>query len=225
MARAVYWGVLHRAAKIPWGWAVVAVAATVLGLASLRYALPIVSFPSELPNFRLRHGWLVVHAICAAIALLAGPWQFARRLRNRSLRTHRWVGRIYCAAVGAGWVASVPIAAHANTGSVASAGFLVLGALWAGTTLFGYFSIRRGLVQTHREWMMRSYAVSAAAITFRLYLPLLAFVGIRYPANYPIATWACFIPNLVFAEWLIRRGAGAWVLDRRLRAVGLGVPK
>jgi uncharacterized membrane protein len=172
---------------------------------SLRYALPAVPHPANLPNFRLRHSWLVAHALFAAVALLAGPWQFLMALRQHLPSVHRWLGRTYCATVAAAWFASLPIAFHANTGAFASAGFVALGAFWIVTTLLGYQEMRKGRVQAHRRWMIRSYSLAAAAITLRIYLPVLPFMGIHTPASYRIAAWACWIPNLLFAEWLIRR--------------------
>lgn len=187
------------------GWVLLTFFAVTTGLESLRYALPHVPFPAPLPNFLARHDWLIAHAVCSSIALLAGPWQFSSALRRRSLATHRWIGRIYCAAVGAGWVSSLPIAAHAQTGAVASAGFLTLGTAWIGTTAAGYFKIRRRQTRAHREWMTRSYALAAAAITLRIYLPICLVSGVPYTTCYPLIAWLCWIPNWMFAEWLLHR--------------------
>ncbi len=193
------------------GWAILAFFAVTTGLQALRYALPTVPFPAPLPNFVTRHGWLIAHALLASVALLAGPWQFLDGFRRRSLTAHRWVGRIYCGAVGFGWLTSLPIASHAQTGVVASGGFLALGAAWISSTAIGYVLIRRGRVQMHREWMIRSYALTAAAITLRIYLPILLLSKVPYETCYPLVAWICWIPNLAVAEWLIHRrriGAG-----------------
>ena len=189
-----------------WGWALLALVALLIGLVSLRYALPQVPFPANLPNFQQRHGWLVAHAIFSSIALLAGPWQFLARLRQRRPGLHRWIGRIYCMAVLLGWMTSVPIAAHAMAGAISSAGFLTLGLFWIGCTAAGYFTIRAGKVEDHRRWMVRSYALTAAAITLRIYLPLAPLTGLPFSSAYRIIAWACWIPNLFFAEWLLRKG-------------------
>jgi hypothetical protein len=188
------------------GWTLLTFFAIGTGLQALRYALPNVPFPAPLPNFSVRHNWLIAHALFSAIALLSGPWQFLSSFRRRWLAAHRWTGRIYCGAVLAGWLASLPIAAHAQTGQMASAGFLVLGIFWIGTTAAGYFAIRSGRVQPHRAWMMRSYALTAAAITLRMYLPVLLLSGVSFAVSYPLVAWMCWIPNLLFVEWLIRRG-------------------
>jgi uncharacterized membrane protein len=189
---------------LSWGWALLALLATFIGLVSLRYALPKAPFPADLPNLQQRHHWLIAHAIFSSIALLVGPWQFLPRIRQRWLGIHRWMGRIYCSAVLFGWLSSLPIAAHAKAGAISSAGFLTLGFFWIGATAAGYLTIRSGKVAAHRRWMIWSYALTAAAITLRIYLPLVPLTGLSFATGYRIIAWACWIPNLFFAEWLLR---------------------
>ena len=186
------------------GWSLLSIAALAIGVASLRYALPTVPSPARLPNFVVRHGWLVAHACFSSVALIVGPWQFLPMVRRRWIVAHRWMGRVYCAAVLAGWVTSIPVALHAAFGPVSSVGFFLLGLFWAGCTLAGYVTIRRGQVAAHREWMIRSYALTAAAITLRIYLPLLLLSGVAFPTTYRIDAWDCWIPNLLVAEVLVR---------------------
>jgi uncharacterized membrane protein len=190
------------------GLVVLSFFAIVIGVVSLRYAIPHVPFPTPIPNFRLRHPWLIAHAITASIALLIGPWQFFSGFRARHMTVHRWFGRVYCIAVTAAWLTSLPIAAHAQFGAVSSAGFLTLGLFWITSTAFGYFTIRQGQVTRHREWMIRSYALTAAAITLRIYLPIATLSGIQIPVAYPAIAWLCWIPNLLFAEYIIRKTRG-----------------
>jgi hypothetical protein len=66
-------------------------------------------------------------------------------------------------------------------------------------------SIRGGQVQRHREWIIRSYALTAAAITLRSPLPVLLVSGVSYAISYRIVAWACWIPDLVFAGCFLRR--------------------
>src|ERR1039457_2779378 len=42
---------------------------------------------------------LIPHMLCGVIALLAGPIQFSSRLRNRHLKFHRILDRIYVISV------------------------------------------------------------------------------------------------------------------------------
>jgi uncharacterized membrane protein len=185
------------------GWAILALLATITGITAMRYGLPTVPYP-VLTNFVTHRLILSVHAVSAGVALLVGPWQFLDRLRARRLGLHRVVGRIYVAAVVIGWLSSIPVALHAETGAVASAGFLVLGACWITTTITAISKVLLGNICSHQRWMIRSYALTAAAITLRLYLGIA--IGLHLPFNvaYPAIAWLCWVPNLVAAELILR---------------------
>jgi hypothetical protein len=43
-----------------------------------------------------------IHIGFAGLALLVGGFQFSRRLRQRSLTAHRWIGRTYAYSVFVG---------------------------------------------------------------------------------------------------------------------------
>ena len=53
--------------------------------------------------------------------------------------------------------------------------------------------------------MVRSYALTAAAITLRLYLGVALGFRLPFTAAYPAIAWLCWTPNLVAAEILLRR--------------------
>jgi hypothetical protein len=56
------------------GWAILAVNALGTGLIALRYALPHVPFPTPLPNFYVRHGWLLVNHVPFTTAYPSVAW-------------------------------------------------------------------------------------------------------------------------------------------------------
>jgi len=185
-------------------WVVAILAACGVGVYSLRYALPGPPMPARLPNVTTHREALIIHATMASFALLAGPLQMSGWLFRRSPNLHRGIGWLYVVAVLIGWVASLPLALHAFTGAAASAGFLSLGATWLFTTLYAVVAISGGDVATHRRWMMRSYALTFAAVTLRIYLGAAIAAGAIFAA-YPYIAWACWLPNLAVAELLIRR--------------------
>jgi len=191
------------------GWMLLAFSATAVALYSLRYALPHVPRPAPLTNFTTRRDALCVHAVCAAVALLAGPWQFLGGLRTRHIKVHRALGRIYALAVAVGWVASLPIALHAQTGPIASAGFLGLGLCWITATTMAVWKVLHGDIAGHRRWMIRSYSLTAAAITLRVYLGIILGFGISFVPGYRVISWLCWVPNLLGAELVRRRWDGA----------------
>ena len=185
-------------------WFLLALFAFVNALEALRYLLPHVPFPVDMENFRERRLALSLHALGGAIALLAGPLQFVPRFREASWNRHRLLGWTYGGAVLLGWCASLWIAPHSQTGWIASSGFLTLGAAWIVTTGLAVKFILRGEAIRHRRWMIRSSALTAAAITLRIYLPLI--FGFHWPFSiaYPAIAWLCWMPNALAAEVYLR---------------------
>jgi uncharacterized membrane protein len=144
------------------------------------------------------------HFLGGAIALLLGALQFNTRLRVSFSGVHRWLGRIYVFAVIVGGIASLTMAPHALTGPVAVAGFGGLAIGWLVTTLNAYRHIRQKNIVAHRQWMIRSYALTLAAVTLRIYLPLSQIADISFMIAYPIIAWISWVPNVVIAEWMVR---------------------
>lgn len=136
-------------------------------------------------------------------ALATGPWQLNQRLRRAAQGLHRWLGRSYVVGVIVGAAGALALAPRAETGAVARIGFAVLGLLWLGFTLLAFLRIRAGEQAAHRRWMVRSYSLTLAAVTLRLYLPLSAVMGLSFEAAYPAIAWLCWIPNLLVAEWYL----------------------
>lgn len=79
-------------------------------------------------------------------------------------------------------------------------GFLTLGAAWIVTTGLAIRFILRGDAIQHRRWMIRSYALTAAAITLRIYLPLVFVFHWPFAIGYPAIAWLCWIPNVIAVE-------------------------
>jgi hypothetical protein len=56
----------------------------------------------------------------------------------------------------------------------------------------------------HREWMLRSYAVTSTAITLRLMLPASALLSFDFFPAYRVISWAAWMTNLALFEIVIR---------------------
>ncbi|WP_448004332.1 DUF2306 domain-containing protein [Agromyces bauzanensis] len=155
------------------------------------------------------------HVVAGGIALVAGPFQFWRGLRDRHRSVHRWVGRGYLAAVAIAGVAGLVIAPFGEAGLSGLFGFGTLAVLWLATGWAAYRSIRRGDVASHRAWMMRNFALTYAAVTLRLWLGVLIGAqvlpggsfdaGAAFANAYAVVPFLAWLPNLVVVEWLIRR--------------------
>jgi hypothetical protein len=130
--------------------------------------------------------------------------KFVPCFRESNWNRHRVLGWIYCSAVLLGWCASLWIAPHSQTGWIASAGFLALGAGWIVTTGLAVQFILGGDTIRHRRWMIRSFALTAAAITLRMYLPLIFVFHWNFSIAYAAIAWLCWIPNAIAAEVYLR---------------------
>ncbi|WP_404434424.1 DUF2306 domain-containing protein [Microbacterium lacus] len=160
-------------------------------------------------------GALYVHIVGGAVALVVGPLQSWRGLRARVPRVHRLLGRTYLISVAVASVGGLMIAPSSPAGFVGFFGFSTLAVLWLITGWRAYRSIRRGDVPSHNAWMIRNYALTFAGVTLRIWLPLLLLgplvLGLPWEfdaafANaYAAVPFLCWLPNLLVAEWLIRR--------------------
>lgn len=148
------------------------------------------------------------HVFTSCFVLIAGFTQFSRWLLRRYPRVHRRMGWAYFLIVTmvsgpAAWV----MALYANGGLPARTSFTFLATLWIGFTLAaGYYAIRKRFA-LHGAYMLRSYALTLSAITLRLYTLILDMTTLASPRDIYITTaWLSWVPNLLVAEWLIRRG-------------------
>ncbi len=156
---------------------------------------------------------LRLHVAGGIGALLAGPWQFPKRLRTRALNFHRWLGRFYLIEVALGSIAGLVMSVVSMEGLATHLGFGVLAVLWFSTGLQAYRRVRGGDIEAHRQWMIRNFALTLAAVTLRNWLPLMLF-GLHWSfhVSYVIVSWLCWVPNLLVAEWMIAR-------DKRMTAI------
>jgi Predicted membrane protein (DUF2306) len=190
-----------------WPLALVFAAAIAIGLVSYRYLLPGApgGAPPILANSFTRYGFLTVHAGFAATALILGPFQFVRSLRQARPWLHRWVGRTYAVCSLVAGAAGLVLAFGARTGLVSTAGFGCLGALWiAATTLAWRAALGRRFAE-HRRWMIRSYAMTFAAVTLRIYLPFAFVSPWGYDNAYRAISFLAWVPNVIVAELYLRR--------------------
>lgn len=159
-------------------------------------------YPRELAASFLARPWGInPHALLGGTGLLLGAVQFHPRLR-RSLRVHRLLGRLYVVSCLVTGSAGMYMAAYSYGGWITHLGFGSLGALLLFTTMMGFLAVRRGDVDRHRQWMVRSYALMFAAVTLRLELPLLSS-QLGFLEGYRIVSWLCWIPNVVVAETIV----------------------
>ena len=147
------------------------------------------------------------HVFTIIFALLAGFTQFSALILKDHTNIHRLVGKIYIYDV---LLINVPaamiMAIYANGLLPTKTAFVILDCLWFWFTYKAVVEIKKGNVAAHKRFMIRSYALTLSAVSLRAWkIIILSFVDIDPLHLYMINAWMGFVPNLLFAEWLIRR--------------------
>lgn len=112
---------------------------------------------------------LIGHISGGLIALAIGPFQFWKSFRNKYMTTHRWLGRIYLIAILLGTISSTYLAwsSAIRVNFSWALGLQGLAFAWITTASMAYITVMRGRILQHKEWMIRSYVVTFAFVTFR----------------------------------------------------------
>lgn len=171
-------------------------------LVGLEEAFQGAPFEAFLQNDRLI---FVAHVVSSPVALALGAIQLLPAFRNRSFARHRIIGRLYGVSILVGGVSAVLLTLSMWDRPIAALGFLMLGALWIGTTWYAIVLARKGDISGYKDWMIRSFALTASALTLRLYLSGFMAAGYDYYDVSYILAWACWVPNLLLAELILAR--------------------
>lgn len=182
-------------------WWAVFVLCLVYGVFAVTAGLGLVE--AEKPR-AIEHAF-VVHALAGGIALIAGALQFNAAIRARLQRVHRVSGRIYVGSVVLASLSGMVSAAAFEVGLLAKLSFALLGALWLASTLVGFRMILRKRQSQHRNWMIRSFALSLFFVSFSFWVPAVESFVLVGEAGYAVAVTLSWMVNLLVAEVLILR--------------------
>lgn len=166
----------------------------------------LLSKPAELVQDMVWRTAFYVHIISAMVILVIGPFQFLKKFRSKYLTLHKWVGRAYVFGILALAAPSgMYMAFFANGGVPSEIGFALMSSAWFTITYKAYQTIRKGEVVAHQQWMIRSFAVTFAAVTLRLWVLVLSVTtDLDSVLIEQMSAWISWIPNLIFAEVFIR---------------------
>jgi len=194
-------------------WVVFIFLAIGIGLYPLAYLLASDDFGvllSKSSDLRANSVWKTAfygHISFGGIALLVGWSQFLKRLRAKRLQLHRNIGKIYVVSALISGLCGIYLGFFATGGIVPSVGFISLGVIWVFTTTRAYIAIKKKDLSLHQGMMIYSYAACFAAVTLRIWLPLLTIVFGEFLLAYKIVAWLCWVPNMVFAMlWVRKKG-------------------
>lgn len=146
------------------------------------------------------------HVYTSLLVLPAGFIQFNVSLRIKFTKLHRMMGWVYVlfvlllVAPSGFWMG-----VYANGGISSQIAFCLLSILWFLFTLLAINSAIQKQFQQHRDWMIRSFALTLSAITLRAWKTFFVYLFHPHPMDvYRIVAWLGWVLNLLVAEMLIR---------------------
>jgi hypothetical protein len=153
-----------------------------------------------------------IHVYASIWVLLAGFTQFSKNIQRTNPRLHRSMGYIYvvdviCITGPAGLIMGF----YANGGITSRIAFVTLACLWIFFTSMALIKARQKNFKAHRNFMIRSYALTLSALALRAWKYGITNIAgmnhfeLRPMEVYRAVAWLGWVPNLLIAEWLIRR--------------------
>jgi hypothetical protein len=155
-----------------------------------------------------------VHITTSLVVLVLGLLQWLPGVAGVGPRLHRWLGLGYVVGIlGLAAPSGLILARFANGGLVAQVGFTLQCVVWWLTTWVAYRAARQRQWPRHVDWLVRSYAVTLAALALRgeSYFMYYAF-GTKPIETYLTVTWLSWVGNLLLAEVLLEVGVGRYFL-------------
>ena len=180
----------------------------------LRITLPYLSL-NDTTSFLQIKQWVIhnriwkfsfyLHVFTSIFLLFAGFTQFSDYILKKHKTLHRALGYAYviillCASAPAGFVMSL----YANGGIYSQIAFTTLSILWFAFTFIAFKKAKQKDFIAHRNFMIRSYALTLSALTLRAWKLGIVEVFRPNPMDvYMIVAWLGWIPNFILAEYII----------------------
>ncbi len=148
-----------------------------------------------------------IHVYTSMFALLAGFTQFSHRLLLQYKRVHRSMGYVYIITVVCiSGPASLVMGFYANGGLSSRIAFILLSVLWVYFTAKALQKALQKDFRAHKNFMIRSYALTLSAISLRVWKLLIVYFFQPGPMDvYRIVAWLGWAGNLAAAEYIIRK--------------------
>ena len=148
-----------------------------------------------------------IHVYASVWVLLAGFTQFSETIRERWPALHRWMGFIYAADILlVTGPAGLLMGFYANGGWSSRIAFVMLAVGWIYFTGMAVWKVRNGDFVGHRDYMIRSFALTVSALTLRAWKWSINNTVELPPMDvYRAVAWLGWVPNLIVAEVFIAR--------------------
>lgn len=164
-----------------------------------------------------------IHVYASMWVLFAGFTQFSKTLQRNNPRLHRTLGYIYITDVllitgPAGLIMGF----YANGGTLSRIAFVALAVLWIFFTVMALIKAKQKDFKAHRNYMIRSYALTLSALTLRAWKYAINNADVideslvfRPMDVYRVVAWVGWVGNLLFAEYIIYHYKRKGLLKKR----------
>jgi uncharacterized membrane protein len=163
---------------------------------------------------------LIPHGLAGVICLCLGATQFSTRLRQRHAHVHRMLGRFYVTGVAIAAPMGIYITIQHNALPARIAN-ITTASLWFLTTAVAFYCIRRRNFREHRQWMIRSYAITLMFLLVRVIDAVPAWNALDADTS-PNMIWLCnviawVVPTFIISwQNIVRSPANTPALAQRL---------
>jgi hypothetical protein len=147
------------------------------------------------------------HVTIGGLILLIGFFQLFTKYSLRFPKVHKYAGRFYVYGI---LLFSAPggliMSFFIDRGNWVLSSFILQSMLWFVLTIIGLRKIINQDITEHRKWMIRSYALTFAAVTLRLYVFIFnKHVELSSSQAYATIAWASWTINLLLVEIYLAR--------------------
>jgi uncharacterized membrane protein len=163
------------------------------------------------PHFFLIRWFLLPHLSVGIIAMLAGPVQFSSRIRRKHPRFHRLLGRAYVVSILIAAPLAITMPVYLKQDKFYIAGTVVHAGSWFVCTLIAFLIARNRHIQQHRQWMIRSYALTFSFIVVRVFGHFVPLADPEFGMADAIITFIVLLVPDIAMSWreIITRRVGA----------------
>jgi uncharacterized membrane protein len=178
---------------------------TIAQYGSFKTDVGFLRFKQQYLDIKLWRFTFYTHVFSSVFCLCAGFTQFSNHVLKHHKKLHRFIGKVYTYNIMLiNFPAGMIMAFYANGHLPSKIAFIILDSLWLLFTYKAVVAIKAKDIKAHKRFMIRSYALTCSAITLRMWKLILSnSFHIDPQVLYMIDAWMGFVPNLLFAEWLI----------------------
>lgn len=136
--------------------------------------------------------WVIVsHIFFGSLALLSGPFLLWEYFRNRFLKTHRLLGKIYVIAILISGLGALYLTftTGLEVNLPYSFALQVQILVWLISTGFAYWAVRKRKMIQHKEWMARSYIVTLAFLAQAMLFKMPFITALGFTEFFPTVVW------------------------------------